>query len=102
MFKIVVCKGVKRGRYGSACPRGCFCNLFGGFQFFDKLLFCRKTAYNDFLKRYLKNNKKDCAEVVYFKAKINEKKELWSDFEMLLGEITDYYTLAGKEDFLKG
>lgn len=50
----------------------------------------------------MKNNKKDCAEVVYFKAKINEKKELWSDFEMLLGEITDYYTLAGKEDFLKG
>lgn len=51
-----------------------------------------KTAYRHFLKHYLSHTDGDSPRVSYFKQKISQDWENWSDVELALGQITKDYT----------
>jgi len=51
-----------------------------------------KTAYHHFLKHYLSHTDGDSPRVSYFKQKISQDWENWSDVEWALGQITKDYT----------
>ncbi|MBR3872777.1 MAG: bacteriophage abortive infection AbiH family protein [Clostridia bacterium] len=51
-----------------------------------------ETAYRHFLKHYLSHTDGDSPRVSYFKQKISQDWENWSDVELALGQITKDYT----------
>lgn len=61
-----------------------------------------KTAYKDFIKYYTKTSKKDNDAIKKLKQNIKNEPLLWADFELLLGEITKYYSMGEKDEFMEG
>lgn len=62
------------------------------------------TSYNSFIKEYTKdidNTEDDGSALYYFKKNISRDKELWSNAELAIGQITDNFKRDNKnaEDF---